>query len=343
MRRARTLAWVLVAAVALCVVAEVVARALGEPSPYTLDEKLGWRLKKGFSHAYSRRDASGDAYVAAFQTDSNGLRVHGTDAADAVKVLVVGDSYTAHPFAGNAQMWYAVMADGLAKRLGRPVLVAAAGGGGYGTYQELLLAREASTFFRPDLVILQFCLNDFGNNHKAWEAQSIVRSQYLRRPYLAADGGAEFHDGLLARIYRSPVPGESKLFTTLDAAAQLVQYKLYGGYFPPSVAEAEGRYEAESIELTGRLLADLRRVFERVPYLVVNCSASEEGPNRKWQDLARTAGMVPVTAPLEAIDQAKKAGKVVFAADGAHFSPLGNSIYGNALVAPAEVALKSGS
>jgi hypothetical protein len=312
--------------VLLGIVGESLARWLGDPSPYALDEKLGWRLKKSFSHAYSRRDESGSSYVAAFQTDSNGLRVHGTDSANAVKVLVVGDSFTAHSFTGNAEMRYSIMADGLAKTLGREVFVAATGGGGYGTYQELLLAREVSTFFQPDLVVLQFCLNDFGNNPKVWEAESIVRSQYLRRPYPAKNGGSEFHQGVLARHYRLPVPGESKLFTALDAATQLVQYRMYGGYYRPSVAGAGIQYEDES----------------RVPYLMVNCSSSEEGPNRMWRDLAKTAGLVPVTAPLDAIDQARSLGKVVFSSDGAHFSPLGNSLYGRALVGPAEAVLRAG-
>jgi hypothetical protein len=240
-------------------------------------------------------------------------------------------------------MWYSIMSEGLAKSLGRDVFVAAAGGGGYGTYQELLLAREVSAFFRPDLVVLQFCLNDFGNNHKEWEAESIVRSQYLRRPYLANTGGSEFHQGFLAEVYRSKVLGQSKVFTALDAATQLVQYKIYGGYFRPSVAGNSDRYESESLAITGRLLAELRNVFERAPYIMVNCSSSDEGPNRAWKELAKTAGLVPVSAPLDAIDGAKKAGKVVFYSDKAHFNPLGNFIYGSALASAAESALRAGN
>lgn len=342
MRLSRSILWLLVSSIALAIVAEALAQWLGDPIPYVLDHRLGWRLKKNFSHAYARKDEAGGSYVAVFQTNSNGLRVHGTDSPNALKVLVLGDSYTAHPFTGDSEMWYSIMSEGLAKNLDREVFVAAAGGGGYGTYQELLLAREVSAFFRPDLVILQFCLNDFGNNHKDWEAESIVRSQYLRRPYLANGGGSDFHQGFLASVYRSPVLGQSKVFTALDAATQLVQYKIYGGYSRPSVAGNSDRYEKESLAITGRLLAELRNVFERVPYIMVNCNSSDEGPNRVWKDLAKTAGLVPVSAPLDAIDEARKTGKVVFYFDRAHFNPLGNSIYGVALVGPAESVLRAG-
>ena len=53
----------------------------------------------------------------------------------------------------------------------------------WGTYQNLLLARDLSKILKPDMFILQFCFNDYTNNLYEWEKHSVYRNQFLRRPY----------------------------------------------------------------------------------------------------------------------------------------------------------------
>ena len=49
---------------------------------------------------------------------------------------------------------------------------------------QLALQKEIKDILNPDLIILQFCSNDFYNNSYEWESSGITRNQYVRRPYL---------------------------------------------------------------------------------------------------------------------------------------------------------------
>ena len=62
-----------------------------------------------------------------------------------------------------------------------------AGGGGYGTLQQYLLIKKYFDEIKPTIIIHQFCENDFENNTKQIEKNSILYSQYYFRPYLIND------------------------------------------------------------------------------------------------------------------------------------------------------------
>jgi len=59
----------------------------------------------------------------------------------------------------------------------------ALGTGGYGTLQSYLMLRNWIDTIQPDAVILQFCTNDFINNHYELEKNSIYNNNGLKRPY----------------------------------------------------------------------------------------------------------------------------------------------------------------
>ncbi|MFM9885995.1 MAG: GDSL-type esterase/lipase family protein [Burkholderiales bacterium] len=299
---------------------------------YERDAVLGWRLKPGVKATFKMRDASGAAYVAEFATDARGMRSYGSVASGTTNVLVLGDSFTADQYAGNQDMWFSVMGSTLEGKLGKKFFVGASGGAGYGTYQELLLAQRLAKSFVPDLVILQFCANDFFNNHLEWESSGIVASQFYRRPYFTEHGPA-YVQGPLAWLFRSPI-GESRFIAKISGVVEGIGYKHYGDYVRKLDRELDDRYQKESILITQNVLAKLRMVFPSSRAFIFNCSESTEGtlaPNRAFKEVAKSAGFTVLERPPHALAEAQKQGLTIKHADGGHLNPLGNKVLGEAV------------
>lgn len=183
------------------------AVAFLRPSIYENVEPLGWRLRSRVRRVFSQSTLGGKEYEVAFSTNVHGVRTFGMNDHAPVRILVLGDSFTAEPFASDDRMWYSKMAERLSVLAERPLddfYVIAGGAGGYGTYQQVLLSEALVDKVDPTVFILQFCVNDFVNNHLEWESESLVRNQYLRRPFVSIRSDAPRHQsGVLARLYRS--------------------------------------------------------------------------------------------------------------------------------------------
>ena len=302
------------------------------PSPDQRDALLGWKMKTDYHREFAQRTLGGKKYVVSFRTNADGFRVFGTDDKAPVKLLVLGDSFTMDPDASDNRMWYAKVAERLADHAHRPLrdyYVLAAGGGGWGTYQELLLAESISRKIKPNLFVLQFCSNDFQNNSYEWESQSITRGQYMRRPYATLDGGGPFYaPGIMAAIYRSRF-GRLRFFNRADSVIAGFQYKMYGGYTKPLPPDVQAKYERDSIALTRMLLTKLRQQFRDVPAVMVNCDGRNTGPNKQWKSIARDAGFIPLSGPSDFLRSLKPGERGnIYYSDGAHLADEGNQRYG---------------
>ena len=280
---------------------------------------------------FSQKTLGGKDYSVAFATNKYGFRDFGTPNAP-IKILVLGDSFTADPNASNDRMWYVAMTKRLAQRLRRPAsdfYVVAGGAGGWGTYQNLLLAEKTADQFKPDLFVLQFCGNDFQNNSYEWERNSIVRGQFMRRPFASLDlDKPRYATGVAGTIYRSLV-GESRLFNRFDGMIADMQFKHYGGYTRPLPPQITARYERDSAILTKKLLAELRDVYRHIPAVMLNCSSKLVGPNRYWEALGRSAGFVTLGRPSAFLNSLKSSERdAIFITDGSHLSEEGNQRYG---------------
>ncbi len=311
---------------------------LQNPSIYKLDSVFGWAIKPNFQHSYVKKNINGTSYIVDFATNEEGLRVYGDHDRATKKMLVVGDSYTMEPYASNQEMWWAVGAKKLADLNYSPgsIYALAGGGGGWGTYQELLLVRNIIQRIHPDIFVLQFCDNDFANNSKNLEAYTITRSQKLRRPYMSPSGDVAFSTEWIAPLWRLPLIGESRVLNFMDVAFQVVQsyyYKSkYGlGWGAPIEPQLKGELEAESLLITKGMLTEMRRAVGNIPAFMVNCNNGSKGLNAHWREIAIDAGFVPLSAPSESIEKIRTyGGDMVSYIDGAHLNVRGNEIYGNA-------------
>lgn len=302
------------------------------PGPDKRDSVLGWRLKEGFQREFGQRTLGGQRYVADFATNRDGFRAFGANDKAPFRVLVLGDSFTADPYGSNDKMWYGRMAERLAAHMRRPLrdfYVLAGGGGGWGTYQELLLSQRIARTVKPNLFVLQFCSNDFQNNSYEWERTSVTRGQWMRRPFWdQATRRTIYASGILPAIFRSFL-GETRIFSRIDSVIAGMQFKKYGGYFKPLSPDVTAKYERDSIALTRLLLTRLRQEYRGVPAVMVNCDGDESGPNKQWKVLARDAGFVPLAGPSDYLRLLKDPErKVALNSDGSHLSNEGNQRYG---------------
>ncbi len=304
------------------------------PSLVEFDSELGWKLKSNFDRVYLQKTRHGNEYSAHFQTNEFGARTYGDNSKDSLKILVLGDSFTGDAFSSNDQAWFAVFAKKIENNrtnFSNSVTVWAGGSGGYGTLQELMVARRLKTVFYPDILILQFCSNDFGDNHLQWQSHSVLRQLYLRRPFMNMEGKIEFSQDTLAPIYRSFLFQNSRIINKIDSFINYFEFMFAGGYLKNITPELDKKYQAESIKITQRLLMDLGNEFPHIPKVMVNCSADPKEPNSHWQTLAKNAGFIPISKPTELIKKKLTEGEDLVHADGGHWNPNGNQLFGEAL------------
>jgi lysophospholipase L1-like esterase len=332
--KAKACCFIAIAFTVLLLLSEIVL-FYARPPFYELDSVLGWRLRSNLNISTTQKALDGEEYNVLFETNAEGLRTFGPSATAPIQILVLGDSFTADATASNDQMWYSILVKELSRASGRPLedfYVLAGGGGGYGTYQNVLLAERLSNTVNATVLIHQFCDNDFVNAHYEWESEGNGRTQYMLRPYATIGVDTpQFRPGFVASTYRS-VLGRSRIFNKFEDVIQTMQYRWYGDYSHQIAPEIQSRYEEESLALTRHLLARLRAIYAKVPAVMVNCSGEPIGLNKLWTTLAEEAGFTPLTLPSDVMLAAKTRGeKDIFRVDGAHFSEKGNRLYGAAL------------
>lgn len=142
------------------------------------DSGLGHRYRPGAVAIHRTPE-----FTARYEIGSDGRRVTGTPAADtaAVRVLVLGDSFTFGAGNESDRVWTAVMENSLRER-GLNVEVWNAGVEGYDTRSELLLLQRLAPVVRPHVVVVGFLANDVYTNTPAdAPAPSSAREHRGRR------------------------------------------------------------------------------------------------------------------------------------------------------------------
>jgi hypothetical protein len=299
--------------------------SFGSPPIYEYDENLGWAPIPNLSYEFIGQAENGEAYDAHYATDHFGFRLWGDPASDRPRIFFVGDSFTQDHNMSNQAAYYAQVA----RRL--PVEVFAVGGGGYSTLQEVLMLEKHWHAVAPTHVVIQFCSNDFGDNHFESGSLSIVRNQTHFRPYLI-DGEIVFRTAPWYRFFYR----HSMLFRFLDQRVQNLQYAALGGYSDPGDAQRIRAFHDAAVEVTREILRKGRKLgSDAVKWYMFNCAAATAA----WLDLARDEGFEPIVGVAEAVEAAEAEGMSVRASDGGHWNNLGHEIAGRVLAAYLEKEL----
>lgn len=130
------------------------------------------------------------------RTDAHGLRWRPPDAAPPqFSVLVMGDSIAYGSGVSYEESFAPVLEAQLARRLGRRTAVWNAAVPGYNTGQESILLELKGPIVKPDLVLVQFCMNDY------LDPPSLTPGGTLDATQIDGDSGVT----LLGLLYRSRV------------------------------------------------------------------------------------------------------------------------------------------
>jgi hypothetical protein len=295
----------------------VVKASFGGPSIYRYDEGLGWAPIPNFSHDFTQRARNGEPYVAHYSTNEFGFRLWGNPTSDRPRIFFVGDSFTQDAHMSNESAYFSQVARML------PAEVFAVGGGGYSTLQEMLMLDRYWRIIGPTHVVVQFCSNDFDNNHYDIETLSIVRNQKNFRPYLVK-GDVLFRESSNYRF----VSRSSMLFRFIDQRLQNFQYSWLGGYFSREDMEKVEALRDDAIDVTRQILNIMRDLGdEAVNWYMFNCEAA----NGEWIDLVKESGFLPIVGVAEAVAAAEAQGWSVRSVDGVHWNDLGHKIAGGVL------------
>lgn len=301
-------------------------------SPYRPDDQIGWVPKVNFQRSFPQKDLDGIEYNADFRTYTDGFRAYGDIDSNRVKVLIVGDSFTGDPYTGNDDAYFSVMKNALKSKFDTEIELFVIGASGYGTLQEFLIVERYAEKINPDILILQFCSNDFGNNSIEIESNQIVKNQSYFRPYLV-DDNIVFNNNFMAKLYRV-IYFHSRIFRKLDIIKQWIFYQIYDSY-GPEVSEAErDRLEKDAIAITKTILNKFNKIgLIDTKFITFNCDTEDDEDTRIWKDIARDSGFLVLETPSRAFEAAEKNKQTVRHADGGHLNILGNKITGEDLAA----------
>lgn len=135
---------------------------------------LGWESVANVSKKHSMK-GYGEII---FSTQEYGFRRFGDTKTNKTKVFVIGDSFTFAHSVSDGNTYYRYL-----EKHNDNVEVFAYGGSGYGSLQEFMILDQYFDEISPDIVLWQFCSNDFINNSHELESISFANNNQMTRPY----------------------------------------------------------------------------------------------------------------------------------------------------------------
>ena len=174
----------------------------------------------------------------------------------------------------------------------------------------------------PDIFIHQFCENDFENNSKIIEKNSILRNQYYFRPYYV-NGKIVYDTSLKGKIYKY-LYKNSFFFRKIDRILMLHNYKKKKNYYNQRILDKE----LINAKNTTHKIFNLMResLGNEVLYISFNCSSKNKIKKKYWQDIVKKINGHAISKPSDRLIEYEEAGKDIYYMDGMHLNKFGNKL-----------------
>lgn len=294
------------------------------------DEKYGWKAAGNFLFDGKKVDAAGKSYTAHISTATNGFRQFGDPGSNRLKLFFIGDSFTHALEVSDGKTYYSLLGHSLPK-----TEIFAYGCGGWGTLQELMLIEETIDIIKPDLIILQFCANDFIGNDFGLESESYVANNGMRRPYLMEDGRIEYKNpGHFERLFSDDLMETSKLLYYVNYKVN----KVLAAYGEKRTVEKAIKTQGvthpgfrRAVDITRALFSRMKKRAGEVP--VYAFSVDREQPYYgEFVTAAAEARIRIITGVPERLSEYADRGLVVHSEDRAHLNELGHRCVADSLL-----------
>jgi hypothetical protein len=303
------------------------SRTRANPGPITLDDTLGWRATGNYRFDGFHENADGTQYPVHITQNEYGFRMFGNVRSKSPKILVIGDSNTQATQVSDDKTYYAYIRDSLHTE------VFAYGGGGYGTLQEYMILDRYFDLIQPDLILWQYCENDFINNSAELESESKINNNGLVRPYWVS-GQIVY---VLPRKYTESIRRFALEYSRLLYFV-ISRVDRAFGYLPLKTVEtqifAEGAGHpglARSVLVTDDLMLKVRARVGQVPVVAFNVGGGYAVHTDAFRQISSRHGILFLDDVEVAIGNAEVKGIVVKAGDRAHWNETGHQIAGEVL------------
>ena len=300
-------------------------QALGEA--IVPDAVLGWRIIPNYHFSGEKKDASGRAHPVEIAVDANGFREYGP-ARGQLRVFCLGDSFTFAKDVSQQETYYHVAGERV------PADAFACGADGYGSMQEFLLLDRWIEEVKPDVVVWQFCSNDFIGNDVRLTRLSAKNQCQVLQPFLSPQGAVYYAnpgEGALGRIvhylpsaFLRAMAHRIDNRNGLPTLENTVETKIEKG---DATALALFKY---SVETTDRIMGKVRARCGTLPIVAFNIDTKAPYDAAFREICARHDIRLLDAIPLR-IQEAAAKGETVFAEDGAHWNAAGHRICGELL------------
>ncbi len=290
-------------------------------SPIMLNEEIGWIPNPSYTFHGDRFDAHGKKYHADVFQQEGDFRVFGdTSRTKAKKVLFLGDSFTHAVEVSNDSTFYSIFARDLG------VETFTLGTGGYSTLQEYMMLKKHVGEIDPGIVILQFCYNDFINNHYQLEFCSVINNNGLRRPYMSASGEIFFAIPKKHSLIRDMVIKHSRLLYFI--LSRLDMLEAGGESIEDGIRERGMKVEAfrESVDITGKLIRSIKDCLPANTSLYAFCVYQEEPFFSQMRKIFRENGVPFIESVSRELVRARRERLDISADDCRHFNCMGHRL-----------------
>lgn len=283
-----------------------------KPNYLIIDKELGWKMKPNYKKDKTEKDLYGQTYNVKFEVDNRGVVNVGDEKNKSLSILVLGDSFSLDPYVSKEKMWYGILQTELNKIFKENIAINVIGAGGYGSLQEYLLMKKLN--LKNDLLILQFCSNDFDNNILEIEKINGSINQYSRRPYLNSKNEIYYDQSFFSKLLRTEYLGESRILNKI--------FFWYGNNKKHNQISSE--LKDHSYYITRTILKKIRLLYPNKKFFIFNCEYSDN----RWEKLAKETNFIPIVENSINLQKAKENNLKIYYSDGGHYNELGHEIMG---------------
>jgi lysophospholipase L1-like esterase len=299
------------------------------PPNYVAESKYGWQPRADHVELSTVEDTTGRFREVTRRYFHNGFKRWGNPDTHHRKILVLGDSFTEAAQVSNGEEWYSYLERQLSN-----IELFVYGGGGYGSLQEYLVLDDFVDRIKPNLVLWQFCTNDYSNNLYEYDVSIYPYNNHGVRPYL--------EEGRI--VYRLPLPYAKLREYSFFADRLLKRYDEYAyrratrdlatykrsreEQDTKEVIERRRTLRAKGRVVTLEIMKKVRARANGIPMYAFNpCGGSSEDEEKMFSE----AGIVFIPGIAEYVHE-KGVGREVQVPNDGHWNKLGNQLAGEKLV-----------
>jgi hypothetical protein len=323
---------VLVSSLLVLIIVELILRTA--PNNSGKIKKYGWAVPNNAKYSKMVEDSPGKKVKVEVEYFDYGFKRWGDSGTQKVKMFIIGDSYAQMDRVSNGQEWYSF----LEKELNLELFVY--GVGGHGSLQEYMVIDDFIDKIRPDLIILQFCDNDYENNLYELDLLVYPYNSNGFRPYL--------ENGEI--IYRQPARFYAlrryssiadrilqiydrfmrwKIRRNREAYNKQRKAELMGA--PKKEKERIRLLREEAFEVTSRIMSMIRKRSEGIPVYLFSVYFSSFS-NNLAEKLAKLNNFIYIPL-IQEFANAEKENICLRVVNDGHWNRMGNRIVGEGLVA----------